>query len=543
MSFRQFLGLFFLGLWVALTVMHFQTVPGYMDADYYFADGYQLGSRQGFVEPFLWNYLDNPQGIPHPAFAYWTPLASFLAATGIILIGKSGSLALEVFNSARLGFIILASFIPPLTAALAYAITRRKDTSFFVGLLSCFSGFYLPYIVTTDTFSICMVIGALWLLIVGYQYNDKVTRSRFMIFQPLILGLLSGLMHLARADGLIWFAVTIAFLLVRSIKSKRELPSIQFSMQLKSFLLQSCLCLAGYLVVMGPWIARNYEVFGSFLSPGGVRALWFINYNDLYAYPASIITPARWLQSGLLEIIRVRLWALSLNLQTAVIVQGQIYLTPLILIGLWRLRNNPHIRWGGLVWILVFLSMTFLFPFPGARGGLFHSGAAVQPMLWAVVPVGLSGLVELGSRYRKWNSRQATRIFGVGIVGLGILISVFIISQRVIGPKLSTPRWEESADIYRQLDQSLTKIGAQPEDIVMVNNPPGYFIVTARMAISCPSGDLQTQLAVANRYHARYLLLESNHPPELDDLYINPRSLPGLSYLLTVDGAHIFKIE
>ena len=44
-----------------------------MDAEYYYAGGIRLAEGDGFTENFLWNYLDNPVGLPHPAFTYWMP--------------------------------------------------------------------------------------------------------------------------------------------------------------------------------------------------------------------------------------------------------------------------------------------------------------------------------------------------------------------------------------------------------------------------------------------------------------------------------------
>ena len=72
-----------LGLAVYLLVAVFQHTPGYMDAEYYYAGGLRLAGGDGFTEPFIWNYLDNPPGLPHPSHTYWMPLASLVAYLGI----------------------------------------------------------------------------------------------------------------------------------------------------------------------------------------------------------------------------------------------------------------------------------------------------------------------------------------------------------------------------------------------------------------------------------------------------------------------------
>jgi len=98
MTAKLYAMLFFLGLGIPLVVARYQSAPGYMDADYYFANGLRLTQDFGFSESFLWNYLDDPQGIPHPMFTYWMPLAALLAAVGMKVSGMVN------FAGARLGF-------------------------------------------------------------------------------------------------------------------------------------------------------------------------------------------------------------------------------------------------------------------------------------------------------------------------------------------------------------------------------------------------------------------------------------------------------
>ena len=52
-----------------------QTQPNYMDAAYYLVGGQRLAQGFGFNDPYVWNYLDQPIGLPHPSHLYWMPLA------------------------------------------------------------------------------------------------------------------------------------------------------------------------------------------------------------------------------------------------------------------------------------------------------------------------------------------------------------------------------------------------------------------------------------------------------------------------------------
>jgi hypothetical protein len=345
MNWRHYLLLASLGLALSAAVAAFQSAPGYMDADYYYAGGLQLAAGRGFTEPFLWNYLDDPAGLPHPAFSYWMPLTSLLAALGMTLAGHHNWFA------ARLGFLALSAILPPLTAALSYSLTSRRDLALTAGLLAVFSGYYAPYLPVTDTFGLYMLFGALFFLIVNRKSS---------IVNSLLLGLLAGLMHLARADGLLWLlmAFVVAILILPKPSQRRALFTFYFLL----------FTLFGYLLIMSPWLVRNLAVFGTPLAPGGSRALWLTRYDQLFAYPASPLTFASWWHSGLAEILKVRLWALGLNLESALAVQGSIFLLPLILIGLWQLRKENRTLLVVLTWGVTLTAMTLVFPFAGARG-------------------------------------------------------------------------------------------------------------------------------------------------------------------------------
>jgi hypothetical protein len=132
------------------------------------------------------------------------------------------------------------------------------------------------------------------------------------------------------------------------------------------------------------------SVFGTPLAPGGSRALWLTNYDELYAYPVDQLKFSRWWRSGIKVILQDRFWALAQNLQTALAVQGSIVLLPLIVWGAWHHRRDFRVQMGLLAWLLTFVIMTVVFPFAGARGGFFHSGAALQPLFWALAPAGRS---------------------------------------------------------------------------------------------------------------------------------------------------------
>ncbi|NOY99246.1 MAG: hypothetical protein GXP40_08605 [Chloroflexi bacterium] len=523
MTWRMYALLFLLGLGVALGVAHFQSAPGYMDADYYYAGGLRLADGHGFSEPFLWNYLDDPDGLPHPSHAYWMPLASILAGAGMRLAGTLG------FAAARWPFLLLSASVPLITAALTFSLTSRRDLSLCAGLLAAFAGYYAPFLSTTDTFGLYMLLGGAFFLALG---------MRHLWLRALALGVLTGLMHLARADGVMWLVIGALGVLFVPRSSERTSRS-PFSTFCSLFLL-----LAGYALVMAPWLMRNLSAFGAPLAPGGGQMLWLTRYDEIFSYPANRLSFETWLASGWGAILQARLWALKWNLGTMLGVQGGIVLFPLILVGVWRLRADMRVRLGALAWGLTFFVMTVIFPFAGARGSFYHSGAALQPLWWALAPVGLDRIVAWGARRRNWPQRQARRIFQTGLVGIAILLTGAIVFGRVIAPSSGNQAWGWEANRYRSVEAFISERGAPADAVVIVGNPPGYFAATGRAAISVPDGDVQTLLAVAERYNGRYLLLEPNATPGgLLTLLEKPEQQSDLTYLGLVDGARVFVIQ
>lgn len=516
-SLREAAILFLLGLVVALGVASLQELPGYMDADYYFAGGLQLVEGRGFNEPYLWNYLDDPDGLPHPSHAYWFPLSSILAAASMCLAGA------RTYAGARLAFLLIAASVPLVTALLSLKVAGRRELALLSGLLAVFSIYHAPFLPVTDNFGPVMLLGAAFFLLVT---ADDWRAS-------LAIGVCAGLSHLARNDGLIWLGLAWYAGLLRAFARTRERRP-----GLRCLLAYSLLVFAGYLVVMGPWFLRNFLAFGAPIAPGGSRILWLTDYNDTFAFPADTVNPASWWEAGWREAVRVRLWALRMNLLNAFAAQGGILLFPFILLGLWSERRTLRGRLAAAGWAALLFVMTVIFPFAGARGGFFHAGAAFQPYWWALAPLGLERLTAW-IRNRGWLDDRAYGLFRGALVAICVLLTAMIVWLRVLAPG-----WGLEHKLYRQAEPVLVAHGARPSEIVIVRNPPGYYLVSGRPAIVMPPGGPASVLALAERYQAAYFILEpAGVLADFQELYAQYEGYPGFHFLGEVDGARIFAIE
>jgi len=512
MKTRSYIMFFIVGASAVIITSLFQQSPGYMDADYYYATGLRIANNEGLTEPFLWNYLGDFSSVSHPSHAYWLPLTSFISSLGMVLFRSQN------FSTAQVGFILFAALVPPLTAKVAYRQTNEVGIAYLAGFLACFPVFYMPFLPITDSFGIMMVFGGLFFLIISHDLN--VARS-------LLLGVIVGLMHLTRTEGFLWLGIAFITLYLKGQKKMWVYIA----------------CLAGYLLIFGPWMIRNVVVFENPLGISGIQTMWITDYDQLFIYPADNLTFSRWWGQGIKSIMEDRLWGLKLNTITAIIVQGQIVLSPLLYLGIKRSWQSKEVKVGLAAWGILFILMTFLFPLQGARGGFFHAGAALQPLIWSVAAAGLTSLVEWGVEHRNWIYQQAWSMLGMGLVVISFLTTSYVVKNRVIGEDVSTPVWNQPMNEYKMIGSTLTKLGVKKNDLVMINNPPGYYLATRSPAIVIPEGGKKALFEAAERYGAKYLILDRNTPESLSEVYRKPEGHQGLVYLKTKEDIHYFRIE
>jgi hypothetical protein len=521
MNWRHYLILFIVGLLVPFGISRFQSMPGYMDADYYFVGGMQLAEGKGFTEPYLWNYLDNPSGLPHPSHTYWMPLASIVSAIGMWISGKS------TYAAGRSAFILLSALVPLVTAALAYSVSRKTLLAMVSGFLSIFSLYYTPFMPVPDNYVLYMLFGGLFLLLVP-------RREKWI---PIALGALAGLLTLARSDGLLWLGLA-GLTVMWKAATKTDGSRAKFGEWFKLIVPAGLLALLGYFIVMGGWHIRSENLFGSFMTPGGGRLLWLENYNQTFIYPPDSLTQEGFLRAGWNAALQDRLAALIANASNAFAAQGGIFLFPFILIGLWILRHDLRTKIAVTGWLILFVVMIAIFPFAGSRGSFFHAGAAFQPYWWVAAPIGLESVIAWARGHGRFTDQNAPVFFQGILVLLAVLMTAYLVNFRVLSG------WAKDDVIYPKVEEKLIESGIGSQDVVIVRNPPGYYLASRRQSISLPFGDESTILAVAKKFGAHYLILEKEGTFDIiQDLYDHPEDNPAFKYLGEVDSARLYRIE
>ncbi|MEM6285399.1 MAG: hypothetical protein AAF787_24630, partial [Chloroflexota bacterium] len=250
-----------------------------------------------------------------------------------------------------------------------------------------------------------------------------------------------------------------------------------------------------YVVVMSPWAARNLQLIGSPLPVGGAQGIWYTEYNDIFAYPPDATPQTFWQSGGWSLLLESRWQGLSTGIGTFIAIEGVIVLAPLMVIGLWNRRRDPFLTPFWIYAVGLHMAMTLVFPFPGSRGGLFHSATALFPFWAALGIVGLDDVVDwIAKRRRKWNAVQAKRVFTVGIVGVVAVLS--FVSSRGGAP-------ERPYDA-EQLNMALSD-GAR----VMINDPAQLYYWTGRGGVVLPDNAPPGIIPeITAQYNIDYLFLE-----------------------------------
>jgi hypothetical protein len=525
---RDLLALFLLTLALRLATAALIRHPGYADVAYYAAGALRLARGEGFTQPFIWNYLNQPPGLPAPGFLYWMPLPSLLAAPFAALLG-------EGFFALQIPFALLSALLPPLAYTIARQTMERRRAGWMAGLITLFSGFFFSYWTLPETFTPFALAGALALWLPSMARSADSRAGRRLL--ALAAGLLTGLAHLTRADGILLLPVVLIAPLLphrptrppHPATDERQTPSPGPSLLVS----HSIFAILGYLMAMGPWLARNVAVTGAPLPSAGSQTLWLRTYDDLFCYDCDLSLES-YLSWGWANILRSKLWAVRLNLQRFLAENCLIFLLPFILIGLYRRRRHLSFALATIFLGLIFLAHSLAFTFPGPRGSFFHASTAVLPFLYVAAADGFSATIKWAARRRRWNARQAYRVFSTAAVVLAALLSLYALAEKL-------PVWHSPDPDYERIDRLLN--ASDTPGLPMTNDPPAFWYHTGRPTIVVPNDEVDVVLDAADRYGASHLVLDENHPTPLEALYTGVEPHPRLQVVLHFDETIVYRID
>lgn len=499
---------------VGLLVQGFWAVqlnqPTYMDAYYYTTNGRQLAEGAGFQEMIIWQFLDNPSGLPTPSHAYWMPLTSIIAAVGYELVGT--------FRGAQIPFWLLGGLLPLLAFTISRHLAGVRWQAWVAALFTAAGSFYAAFLSQPSTFAPFAWAGGGCLLVLAMAHRKQSTQYRYWF----LAGFLAGLAHLTRADGMLFVFLGLLFLGRQMWRGRSaEAPSL-----VRTYAPLVGLLLGGYLLVMGWWFIHSWQVMGRPLSTVGTQSMFLTNYDDLFAYGRSF-NLTTYLDWGLGNILRSKLYGLWLGVQSLFVVSGMVFLAPFIIVGWVQSYRNREkrrlLRPFTLYTVIMFLVLTLVFTFPGERGSIFHSSIAVWPWMAALAAAGIGIAVDwVASKLPHWKPERAKRLFSALFILIAFIVSLVIGLGRLIP--------DPSIETYEQMGADIPN-----ESKVMVGIAPAFYYHTNIAAVSVPNEPIEIVLEAAERYDVTYLILDQNHPAPLHDIYTGDEQHPRVSLIATYE--------
>jgi hypothetical protein len=391
--------LFAFALLVRLAFARTVPFPTPEDTAYYVMVARNLVGGHGLTSDALWSFQTPPLSFPRPAFEVWLPLPTLLIALPMLVFGTS-------FAVAQLPALLVGALLPVLAwrlgadvaAELGLSTGRARTLALGVGLTAAVELPLVLFSALPDSTSVftALVLGAC--LLIPRLLRDP-RGGRIADPRLLGLGILIGLAALARNEAL-WLALawaSLAWFTARDPAGVRP-PRAE---RLRLIVIPA----VAALVVFGPWMIRDWLVFGNPLPGQAAANALSVTGFDIFAW-SDPPTLARYLAVGIGTLVQMRIDGFGHNLLSVLLVPS----FPIGLIGLLRLPWTAGIRALRpllLVSLLTFWVTTLVFPVSTTWGTFLHAAGPVQILLIVACLLGLDALFARLSTWRGWTNQVA----------------------------------------------------------------------------------------------------------------------------------------
>jgi hypothetical protein len=480
--------LYLLAFAVRLVLIVTYPDPAYPDSYYYVDVAKALHNGAGLNVDFVWIFAevggtipDNPT-LPIPSNAHWLPLASFIQAAGLAVFGDNA-----VAHGIPLALI--SALAAPLTWLIAREAGARKSVQLGAALLAAVPAAGTVFMGQPENFALLhpLVAATIWLTARGIKGDPK---------SYALAGLLVGFASIARNDGfLLGGAVGLVWIGDRVLSWRNHTrPRIPF--------MAAAACFGLFLLVMGPWWARQIDVFGS-ISPtaSSGRALWLktmVEWNSI-TIPAD---PQTFFAQGWESLIRSRVLGLIAAIGNFAVVICSVILLPFVLVGAWRRRRSPDFVPWFLYTFIVFAAATILWPVHVPGGAFIHSSIGLGPHAYILALEGVvAGVGWLASRRPKWDERTAVPLF----VGAFVVLAMLTAPLFGIGIRNG---WDATRQDRIKLAAELDRLGVAADERLLSIDAAGYKYWTGRPGVVTPDDPIETIEQVARAYGTRWLIIE-----------------------------------
>jgi hypothetical protein len=479
------LGLYFLALLVrvaAIAAVPFSFNEG---SAYYVTVAGNIASGRGPVIDAVWSYATPPLTLPRPAFELWQPLASFVAALPMQVLGPA-------LASAQLGFAVLGAVLAPLTWLVARDAAARLDirdgrakwVAIGAGLFVAVGGpFVLSAAVPDSTLPFTVFAVAACVAMPGAARGERA---------PIVaLGVLLGLAYLTRMEavylGLVFVGVAWAAG-ARRISLVRRVGTV---------------ALVGALVAL-PWWLRNLAVFGTPL-PGQLADNAFLTANEQIFNYISRPSFDTFLAQGPAVIaanIGAGLWH---NLVDVLLFPGNV-ITVVALITIvvgWRhrasLRSSPLtalVAYG----VVCFAVTSVLFPVATLWGTFEHASGPLLVSFAVLAALGGDAFVVRVRAWRRWPRPNA----GMAPAGLAAVVLAMTVLQLTLVSVQSRTRQSQIDGVA----SAALAAGLVEDSAPLISDHPIWLSeATGAPALALPQEGADAVTKLAHAFGAHFIVL------------------------------------
>ncbi len=443
--------LFGIAFLVRILAMAWVDVPPTEGSLYYLDVARNLVEGHGLTTDVLWSYATSPLTLPRPAFDLWLPVASFVSAVPMLILGAS-------HQAGQLGGALLGACIASLTWAVAREATRidgldgRRSSAIAVtsGLLAAILGPWLVATVAPDSTTAFAVLGVVDALLVARLLGGSSGVERRRWRTGLVLGISLGLTYLARQE-VVWIGLTLLILATPIVRRLAAGSRIRGTVALLGPVV-----LGGLLLVL-PWMVRQQVTFGGGATAQAIENMFLLRNEQIFSVHDRP-TLAAWLASGIGDIAGALARALG-NQAIETVAIGAFPVGVVGILSVLGLHRRPSLRRPTALVVLLlsgaitFVATAVLFPVATLWGTFGHASGPFLAGLIVVAVLGVDALMARVSRARHWE--QINIVVGpIALMTLAIAISLI---------QLATVS-ASSHEFQRRLAAVRIALGAQGDD-------------------------------------------------------------------------------
>lgn len=498
------LGIYLLALVVRLIATTEVPFPTTESSAYYVDVAQNLVAGHGLVSDAVWSYSTPPLEVPKPAFELWLPMSTFISAAAMSVLGGS-------FWAAQVGGALVGALVAPLAwaigreAANAQGLDSRRGRAVAITsgtLAAVLSPLVLGSVVPDSytPFTVFIVLAALFVpRVIGVRdgHDDIMPPS---IVAGLGLGVSMGLAYLSRQEA-IWLGLTV--LSMQAIVLRRR-PTGARSREAAQRLWP---VFVGGLLVVVPWLARNWMELGTPLPGQAIENMFLANNEDIFAF-RDHADAASYLSQGLATVLFNPFEAALDGLVNVLVLPafpvGIVGL--LALVAMWRapfLRRPTALMAVLLSGFLIFVSTALLFPVATLWGTFMHASGPLLVGLGVVAAIGGDALLARISAVRDWEKPNVI-VAPIALVSTAALMTAY---QVMLFGAQAEDKQARIESVASSLAEVAAATGRAVPETLITDHPIWLASATGGYAIALPDESLASVHELASVFGAPWIVV------------------------------------